>query len=163
MLSRAIPLQEDGRYDEAVNTIQTWLNDDGHNTPHDCFLFEQIAMIYIKKAYKKPQTKEESVQKAEASLDKALSIYGEKPPEQFDLEFFEIGGVFEILGDLSSRDNCRLYERARQALNRQLPLIEGDTYTAYGRVIPLEPVRKEVRKHLDATNEKYASAGCQTN
>ena len=55
----------------------------------------------------------------------------------------------------------RIPQNEREALNRQqLPLIKGDSYTAYGHTTPLDPVRGEVNKHLDAVNEKSSKAGC---
>ena len=72
---------------------------------------------------------------------------------------FEIGGAYEILGDLTDKDKCQFYEKARSALIRQVPLIRGDSYTAYGQATPLEPVRAEIKKHLNSSNEKFAPAG----
>jgi hypothetical protein len=47
-------------------------------------------------------------------------------------------------------------------LDEQLPLIKGDSYTAYGHTTPLEPVRAEVGRHLAAVEQKSAKASCTT-
>ncbi len=98
---------------------------------------------------------------AELSLEKALGFYDKKKEEDIDVGLFGIGGAYEILGDLSDKDRCRFYLMAKRAFEHQLPLIKGDSYTAYGKTVALEPLRTEVRKHLEAVNEKSAKAGCQ--
>jgi hypothetical protein len=77
------------------------------------------------------------------------------------VDLFGIGGTYEILGDMSDKDKCKYYEKARQAFVRQLPSIKGQTYTAYGKTVPLEPLRTEVRKYLDGVNQKSSQDGCQ--
>jgi hypothetical protein len=159
-LNRAIKLQEVGRYDKAVQTVQNWMNDSRRNISHDGFLYQQIAMIYIVKAYKKPTTREESIHESELNLEKSLDFLDKKQPEGIDTDLFGIGGAYEILGDLSEKDRCQFYAKARQAFVRQLPLIKGDSYTAYGKTVPLEPLRTEIKKHLEAVDEKYSRAAC---
>jgi len=160
-LNRMIELQEEGRYDRAAQTMRTWMQDRRRDSSRDGFLYGQIAFVYIAKAYKRPRTGGESVRRAEENLQKALTFYEEHPEDGLTLEPFEIGGSYEILGDLSEKDKCRLYEKAHRLLVQQLPLIKGDSYTAYGHTAPLDPVRGEVNKHLDAVNEKLSKAGCQ--
>jgi hypothetical protein len=160
VLNRMIKLQEEGRYDKAVQTVQNWRNDSRRNISHDGFLYQQIAMIYIVKAYKKPTTREESIHEAELNLEKSLDFLDKKQPEPIDTDLFGIGGAYEILGDLSEKDRCQFYAKARQAFVRQLPLIKGDAYTAYGKTVPLEPLRAEIKKHLEAVDEKYSRAAC---
>jgi len=159
-LNRMIELQEEGRYDKAAQTMQTWMGDSKRDTSHDGFMYGQIAFVYIAKAYKRPAMKDESVRRAEENLQKALTFYEEHPQDGLTLEPFEIGGSYEILGDLSEKDKCRLYEKAHGLLVRQLPLIKGDAYTAYGHTTQLAPVRNDVRKHLASVIGKSSKAGC---
>jgi len=161
-LSRAIELQEAGRYDKAVQVLQTWMKDSSRNTSHDGFLYIQIAMIYIARAYKKPATRDESIHEAQLNLEKSLDFVNKRDPEDNGFDLDGIGGAYEVLGDLSDKDKCQFYERAQQAFARELPLIKGESYTAYGKTVPLEPNRLEVKKHLDRVNEKYPRAGCQS-
>jgi tetratricopeptide (TPR) repeat protein len=158
---RVYELQKAGRYDQAVNVLQTWMNDGRRDISKDDFSYFQIAMVYIAKAHKKSSTKDESVHQAELNLEKALGLINKNKSEDLDIMLFEIGGAYEILGDVSGKDKCRLYEIARQAFERQLPSIKGDSYTAYGHTTPLEPVRAEVRKHLAGVGKKQSDAGCQ--
>ncbi len=160
-LTWAIELQEAGRYDKAVQVLQTWMKGANRNTSHDGFLYQQIAMIYIMKAYKKPKTRDDSIRQSELNLIEAQRLFDQQQARDDYTSLFGIGGAYEILGDISDKDKCRLYEIGRQALERQLPLIKGDSYTAYGKTVPLEPLRAEIRKHLDAVNKKSSTAGCQ--
>jgi hypothetical protein len=161
VLNRMIELQKEGRFDKAVQVVQTWMNDSRRDISRDGVMYDQIAFVYIAKAYKKPATRDESVRRAEENLQKALSFFDGQNQSDLSLEPFEIGGGYEILADVSDKDKCRLYEKASTLFERQLPLIKGDSYTAYGHTTSLEPVRRDVKKHLDAVNGKSSRAGCQ--
>jgi hypothetical protein len=161
-VGQMVRLQESGQYDDAVRVVEKWVDQHQDDTSQGDFLQQQIAMVYISKAYHKQSTRDESLNNAESHLEKALAIYAAKKPEAVDIILFEIGGAYEILGDLSTKDKCRFFERARALLTEQLPLIKGDSYTAYGSTMPLEPVRAEVRKHLAAVAQKSSRTGCTT-
>jgi len=156
VLNRMIELQKEGRYDKAVQVAQSWIDvsDDG-------LMYDQIAFVYITRAYNKPAYRDESIRRAEESLQKALAFFDGQNQDILSLEPFEIGGAYEILADISDKDKCRLYEKARELFVRQLPMIKGDSYAAYGHTTRLEPVRSDVRKHLDAVNGKSSKGGCQ--
>src|SRR6266436_5024566 len=160
-LTWAIELQKAGRYDKAVQVLQTWMKGPSRDSSRDGFLYQQIAMIYIVKAYKKPKTRDDSIHQSELNLKEAQRLFDQQQVLDDDASLFGIGGAYEILGDMSDTDKCRLYEIGRQAFERQLPLIKADTYTAYGKTVPLEPLRADIRKHLDGVNKKSSSAGCQ--
>jgi hypothetical protein len=161
VLKRMIELQREGRYDRAVQVVQNWMNDSRQDISHDGFMYDQIAFVYIAKAYKRPATKDESARRAEENLQKALSLFEGQSQGDLTLDLFEIGGGYEILANVSDQDKCRLYEKARELFARQLPLIKGDSYTAYGHTTPLEPVRNDVRKHLNVVIEKLSKANCR--
>ncbi len=80
-------LQKEGRYDKAVQVVQSWID-----VSHDGLMYEQIAFVYIAKAYKKPANRDESIRRAEESLQKALSSFDRKSQNELSLEPFEIGG-----------------------------------------------------------------------
>ena len=165
-LNQAIELQEAGKYDKGVKVLQTWMNGSNRNTSHDGFLYQQIAMIYIAKAYAKPRTRDESIGDAELNLEKSLGFLNNQKAKDNGLDSMVlegVGGAYQTLGDMADRNKCGFYEKAKQALMRDLPLIQGDSYTAYGSTLPLEPARAEVRKQLDSVNEKYTKSGCQAN
>jgi len=160
VLTREIALLREGRFDRAAKVIQFWLRDSRRDISHDGLLYDQMAMIYVAKAYKRPLSREESIHQAELNLEQSLRLFDLQNQNDLSLDLFEIGGKYELLGDISDKDKCRLYEKARTLLLRQLPIIRGDSYTAYGKTIPLEPVRADVRKHLDAVNDKSLKSGC---
>jgi tetratricopeptide (TPR) repeat protein len=162
-VNRMIALQDDGRYDEAVKTVQTWMHKNPRDASRDGLLYQQIAMVYITKAYKKPDSREDSVGQAQQNLEMALSLHDQGVPGSLGTDLFEIGTGYEALGNLPVDENCKFYEKARQLFERQLPLIQSDTYTAYGTTVRLEPLRAEVRKHLAAVRQKLSNAGCPAN
>jgi hypothetical protein len=159
-LNWAMELQQAGQYDKAAQVLQTWMKGLSRDTSHDGFLYQQIAMIYIAKAYKKPKTRDDSIRQSELNLIEAQRLFDQQQVRGNDSSLYGIGGAYEILGDMSDKDKCRLYEIGRQALERQLPLIVGDSYTAYGKTVPLEPLRAEIKKHLNGVNQKFSAAGC---
>ena len=160
VMKRAVGLQKWGRYDEAARVIQDWMAQGKGDVSHNDFLHFEIGMIYLTKASKRHWTREESLHNAALHLEQAVSIHDSTQPKDMDLMLFEIGGAYEILGDLSEREKCESYQKAKVALERQLPLIQGDSYTAYGKTTPLEHVRADVRKHLRSVGEKLAQAAC---
>jgi hypothetical protein len=160
-VSRMVQLQESGHYDEAVRVVQDWMSRDKKDPSHDDFLHLQIAIVYTVKAYHKQSTRDESLRKAASHLEQALTLYDSKQPGDVDDMLLGIGVGYEVIGDLSEKQKCEFYGKARAAYERQLPLIKGDSYTAYGTTVPLEPLRTEVRKHLTSVEEKFTHAGCR--
>jgi|SRR5579859_2329045 len=161
-VTRMTVLQEDGRYDEAVATVETWLQNRERDKSRDGILYQQIAIVYIIESYKRPKVREDAVRQAELNLEKSLSLSDQEQSQGIGTDLFGIGGGYEVLGDLPVAEKCKFYAKAQQLYERQLPLIQGDTYTAFGKTFPLEPFRAEVRKHLAAVREKLSKAGCPT-
>lgn len=159
-VTRMVQLQESGRYDAAVRVVEEWMNQHQNDASQNDFLHLQIAMVYINKAYRKQQTRDESVQNAASHVEQALNLYTAKKSEDMDSFLSGIGGAYEILGDLSQKDKCQFYANAQNAFEEQLPLIKGDSYTASGKTVALEPLRADVRKHLASLEEKSAQARC---
>ena len=118
VLSRMIELQREGRYDQAADVVQTWMSDRRRDVTHDDFLYGQIAMVYMTKAYKRASSRPESVMRAEENLEKELAFFDRQNQSELSVDLFEIGSAYEILGDLSDRDKCRLYQKAGQALQK---------------------------------------------
>jgi hypothetical protein len=131
-----------------------------NDTSQDDFLHLQIAMVYISKAYRRQPTRDESLRNSASHLEQALNLYASKKPEDVDTMLFGIGGAYEIIGDVSPKDKCQYFAKARKAFEDQLPLIRGDSSTAYGHTMHLEPLRADVRKHLASVEEKSTHAGC---
>jgi tetratricopeptide (TPR) repeat protein len=159
-LKRAIELQKWGRYDAAAKVIQSWMQDVRRDVSNDDFLYQQIAMIYIAKAYRRLGSRDESVRAADANLQKALEVYDKQEPKAHDVELFGIGGGYELLGDLSASNKCKFYYNAKETFVRQLPLLQGDSFIEYGHTFDLKRARAEVQRHLDSVVDKSSKAGC---
>lgn len=159
-VTRMVQLQESGRYDDAIRVVEEWMNQHQNDTSQNDFLHLQIAMVYISKAYHKQKIRDESVQDTAAHVEQALNLYAAKKREDMDSFLSGIGAAYEILGDLSEKDKCQFYAKARNAFEEQLPLIKGDSYTAYGKTVAVEPLRADVRKHRTSLEEKSARARC---
>ena len=130
-------------------------NDTSQN---DFSSISKLQWFTVSKAYHKQSTRDESIDKAASHLEQALNLYAAKKPEEVDTSLFGIGGAYEIVADLSQKDKCLLYGKARSAFGGQLPLIKGDSYTAYGKTVALEPLRAEIQKYLISVDDKSAKA-----
>jgi hypothetical protein len=155
-----VQLQEAGRYDDAVRVVQDWMSQHQNDASQDDFLHLQIAMVYISKAYRWQSTRDESLRSAASHLEQALNLYASKKVEDVDTTLLGIGEAYEAIGDVSQKDKCQYFAKARKAFQDQLPLIHGDSHTAYGKTVALEPIRVEIRKHLTSVEDKSAQAGC---
>jgi hypothetical protein len=100
------------------------------------------------------------VRQADLNLEKEFTFHESEAPREIDITLFEIGRSYEVLGDMTGVERCPFYFKAKEMLARQLPLIKGDSYTAYGHTIRLDPLRADIKKHLDAVSEKYRKATC---
>jgi hypothetical protein len=146
------------RYDDAIRVAQDWMNKHPNDPSHGATFYEQIAIIYLMKASKDRARRDEWVKQAVTYLDKDLSVHQKN---SVDVELYKVGRGFESAGDLSSSDSCLYYSRALKAFEDQFAFIQGDGYTAYGKTIPLEPVRQENQKALGRVKEKSEKAGCK--
>ena len=149
-----------GRYDDAVRVVQDWMSLHQDNPSQVEFLHIEIAVVYTSKAYHRRSKRDESIKNAASHLEQALKIHASEQPETADTNLLGIGGGYEVLGELSENDKCQYFSKARKAFQDQWPLIQGDSYTAYGHTTPLEPLRVDVRKHLASVEEKSTQAGC---
>src|SRR5208282_754116 len=145
-------LNQQGRYDQAIAVAQDWMQKHTKDTSHNWEFFGQIAATYVVKASTDPAHKEEWLQQAVAYYDKDLSV---RPRRDVDIELFEAGRGFEIAGDLSTANRCLYYGRAVKAFEEEMPFIQGDSYTAYGKTVPLEPIRQENEKALEGVKAKF--------
>ncbi len=161
VLNRMIELTKEGRYDKAIQIVDRWLTNGRRDSSKDDLLFQQIAIVYFVKAAKKPASREDSLREAERNLEKALEVVEKRNPEEIDIGLFDVGAGYEEIENLATNGRCRYYEKARDCYIRQLPMIKGESYTAYGKTFQLEPLRREIKKHLDATETKLLQNGCR--
>jgi len=159
---RVFELQKEHRYAKAVQVCQAWMTDPRYDSSEDVFFFHQIAMIYFIKAYERPAFRNESIQASANNLEKSLEAFDKRKTQGIQLDLYEIGRVYEELGKLTSQSKCQYYERARAAYIRQLPMIEGESYTAYGHTTRLAPVRAEIARYLDSVKLDLSQARCPT-
>ena len=146
-----------GRHDDAIKVAQDWLKKHPDDPLHGATFYEQIAITYLMKASKDSSHKDEWIQQAVIYYDKDLSVHQEK---DVDVELYSVARGFEAAGDLSTRNGCLYYGRAVKAFEQEMPFIKGDSFTAYGKTIPLAPVRKENEQALERVKAKFTKAGC---
>lgn len=146
---------EDGRYDEAIKVAQDWMK--GHPDDNGATFYEQIAIIYLTKASKDPAHKDEWIQQSIVYYDRDLSVHQN---QKVDIELYSVGRGFEAAGDLSTTNRCPYYARAVKLFEEEMPLIQGDSVTAYGHTTPLAPVRQENEKALQRVKAKVSGNGC---
>jgi hypothetical protein len=142
-----------GRYDDAIKVAQDWME----RHPDDS-LYDQIAIIYLKKASKDSSHRDEWVGQAVANFQKDLEVH---KMATVDIELYEVGRGFESAGDLSTHDSCLYYGRAVKAFEDEVQFIQGDSYTAYGSTAPLAPVRQGNQEALERVKSKFDKAGCK--
>jgi tetratricopeptide (TPR) repeat protein len=157
-ISLMTTLDQRGRYDEAIRVAQAWMKKHPEDSAHNWAFYDQIAITYLMKASKDPGQREYWVHQAVDYYDKALLAHQKT---DVDITLYETGRGFETAGDLSTTNRCLYYGRAVKAFEEEIPFIQGDSYTAYGKTIPLEPVRQQDEKALEAVKVKFAKAGCK--
>jgi hypothetical protein len=146
---------EQGRHDDAIRVAQDWLNK--HPGDSGVTFYEQIAITYLMKASKDSAHRDECIQQAVAYYDKDLSAHQKN---SVDLELYTVGRGFELAGDLSTNNRCLYYRRAAKAFEEEMPFIQGDSYTAFGKTTALAPVRQDNEKALERVKAKLAKASC---
>lgn len=146
-----------GRPDDAIRVAEEWLKKHPDDHRHESFFYEQIALTYLEKASKDRSHSEKWTHQAATYYDKDLAVYQKQP---VDVELYQVGRGFEMAGDLSTKENCLYYRRAVDAFVEEFQFIQGDNLTAYGKTIPLAPVRKENQGALERAKAKFSKAGC---
>jgi hypothetical protein len=149
---------QQGRHDDAIRVAQDWLKKHPDDPLHGATFYEQIAITYLMKASKDRAHKDEWIEQAVTYYDKDLSVHQKK---DIDIELYTVGRGFESAGDLSAKNNCVYYGRAIKAFEEEIPFIQGDHFTGYGKTIPLAPVRKENEQALERVKVKFGRAGCK--
>lgn len=149
---------QQGRHDDAIRVAQDWLKKHPDDPSHGATFYEQIGITYLMKASKDGVNKDEWVQTASAYFDKDLSVHQKG---NIDIELYSVGRGFEEAGDLSTGNRCLYFRRAVQAFEEEAPYIKGDSYSAYGKAIPLAPIRNQNEIALERVKAKFDKAGCK--
>jgi hypothetical protein len=155
-ISQMASYTKQGRYDDAVQLGLDLLKND----PTDEIVYQQIADVYLVRAQKDHDQREEWVSKAVSYVEKSLS-FNSKDKDTAGVHLFQDARSFESAGDLSADKRCSYYDRARKLLEARSPLLQGDQVTLAGKTFPLEPLRKENDKVLAGVKGKAAKAGCK--
>jgi hypothetical protein len=156
-ISLMAKFNQQGRHDDAITVAQDWLKKHPDDTSHEATFYEQIAIAYLMKASKDAAHKDDWIHEAVTYYDKYLSVHQTRDG---DIALYSAGRGFEMAGDLSTRDGCLYYGRAVKAFEQEVPFIQGDSFTAYGKTIPLAPVRNENEQALGRVRAKFTKAGC---
>jgi hypothetical protein len=149
---------QQGRHDDAIRLAQEWLKTHPEDPMHGATFYEQIAITYLMKASKDYAHKDEWIGQAVANLDKELSVHQKT---DIDIELYTVGRSLEWAGDLSTTNGCLYYCRAEKYFEEEVPFIQGDSFTAYGKTIRLAAIRQENEKALESVKVKLAKAGCK--
>ncbi|MGA8762834.1 MAG: hypothetical protein WB562_08220 [Candidatus Sulfotelmatobacter sp.] len=145
-----------GQYDDAVQIGLQALR----NQPSDELILEEIATVYLVRAQKEPEQRDQWVAKAVSYADRAL-LLNSKDRDAAGVHLLHHARSYEMAGDLSAADRCSHYEKARELLEARTPLLQGDHLSLEGRIFPLDPLRKENEKVLAEVKNKAAKSGCK--
>jgi len=147
-----------GKPEYAIKMAEDWLDKHPKDTAYKGTMYEQMAFTYLIWASKENARKEELIQKAVEYFEKEISVREERP---VDIASYNAGRGFEIAGDLSTVNRCLYYGKAIQAFEKEAPYLQGESYTGYGKTVPLGPVRNENEKALQRARQKHEKAGCK--
>ena len=157
-MAQMVKYGQKGKPEVAIKVAEDWLSKHPNETAHKSALYEQMAITYLIWASKDNARREELVGNAAIYYEREILERQERP---VDLTFYNAGRGFENAGDLSTVNRCVYYGRAVRAFEKEAPYIQGESYTAYGKTIPLAPVRGENEKSLERVKSKYETAGCK--
>ncbi|SRR5579883_1129405 len=155
-ISEMASLIKEGRYDDAVQLGLAVLKND----PTDEIVYQEIAMVYLVRAQKDHDQREEWVSKAVSYVEKSLS-FNSKDKDTAGVHLFQDARSFESAGDLSGDKKCAYYDKARKLLEDRASRLQGDQVTLAGKTFPLEPLRKENDRVLAGVRDKATKAGCK--
>ena len=155
-ISQMTSYTKQGRYDDAVQLGLGLLKND----PTDEIVYQQIADVYLMRAQKDHDQREEWVARAVSYVEKSLS-FNSKDKDTAGVHLFQDARSFELAGDLSVDKRCTYYGRARKLLEDRASQLQGDQVTLAGKTFPLEPLRKENDKVLAGVKDKGTKAGCR--
>jgi tetratricopeptide (TPR) repeat protein len=155
-ISQMTSYTKQGRYDDAVQLGLELLKND----PTDEIVYQQIADVYLVRAQKDHDQREEWVGKAVSYVEKSLS-FNSKDRDTAGVHLFQDARSFELAGDLSADKRCAYYDRARKLLENRSSQLQGDQVTMAGKTFPLEPLRKDNDKVLAGVKDKATKAGCK--
>lgn len=154
-VSQMTTYAKQGRYDDAIQLGLESLKND----PTDEIVYQQIADVYLIRAQKDHDRREEWVKNAVAYVEKSLS-FNSKVKDTAGVHLFQDARAFESAGDLSGDKKCSYYDKARKLLEDRALRLQGDQVTLAGKTFPLEPLRKENDRVLAGVKANLMKAAC---
>jgi tetratricopeptide (TPR) repeat protein len=155
-ISQMASYTKQGRYEDAIQLGLELLKSD----PTDEVVHQQIADVYLIRAQKDRDKREEWVTEAVAYLEKSLSL-NSKDKDTAGVHLFQDARAFEAAGDLSGDKKCAYYDKARKLLEDRASRLLGDQVTLAGKTFPMEPLRNENDRVLAGIEDKVTKAGCK--
>jgi tetratricopeptide (TPR) repeat protein len=141
-----LKLQEQGRYEEAVQTVLDRIREGLPEAQADT----EVAAIYLNTAKKDLPNREKWAQQAVPYLDKAAAL---APYDPFILE--SAMDDFNAVGDFSE-NGCPHYDKAVQFGQAALALLQGNSVTVEGirSSYPAQPIRDRIQPTLKRIRDK---------
>lgn len=154
--SKMVKYVQQGRFDEAIQVGLQSLK----NQPDDEIVYQQLADVYLIRAEKDANQRQQWLSKAVSYTEKALSL-NSKDRDPAGVHVLQDARSFETIADLSTDSRCTYYDRARKLLEGRIPLLQGDHLILDGKTFPLVPLREENARRLDEVQAKRAKVGCK--
>jgi tetratricopeptide (TPR) repeat protein len=146
---------KDGRYDDAVRVGLQAIK----NQPDDEIIYNGIAVVYLARAEKDTEHRQQWVKKAVSYTEKGLSL-NSRAADVGGVLLFQHARSFERAGELATTERCDYFERARRLLEERIALLQGKQLTIEGKNYPLAPLREENDKALAKVKTNAGQFGC---
>ncbi len=141
-----VRLEDQGRYDEAIQTVL----DRRREGLHEAYADSEVALIYLNRAKKDRANREKWAQQAALYIDKATAL---APNDPFILE--------SAMDDLNTVGNysdngCPHYQKAVQFGEAALALLQGSSVTIerHARSYPTQPIKESLKPRLKRIRDK---------
>jgi len=146
---------KEGRYDDAVRVGLQAIK----NRPDDEIIYNAIAIVYLARAEKDVEHRQQWVKNAVLYTEKGLSL-NSRTADVGGVLLFQHARSFERAGELATTERCNYFERARKLLEERVAFLQGDQLTLEGKNYPLAPLREENAKALAQIKTNAEKFGC---
>jgi hypothetical protein len=156
--STRVVLYTDWRlYDKAVDESLKELR----NEPGDASVYYQTAMVYLIRAQREKNLREQWVDQASRYIDKQLATYRHGGDPVPGATLLLAGSALEASGEISDQQRCAYYHRAVEVLQEAAAASQGDQVILRGEPIPLAPLRTAISKELSRVRSRQGDARCE--
>jgi len=126
------------------------------NKPSDDLILDQIALLYLSRAVKDRNHREQWLKQADIFADRSVAIN-----PVINVERYEAAAIFESSGDLTNGDKCPLYHRSLTLLAEWSSTLTAENLRVGETSVPAAPIRKEMEGVKSRIEAKQTRAGCQ--